>query len=93
LNRARSARSASINNKEQHSMAEPTMLQDIHQGKKQCEMYCQEMKEVMHSKAWNRSVGIVDRVDHTHLVTSDNSIPNNDIEQAVIHKKVFVCYT
>jgi hypothetical protein len=49
-------------------------------------MYCQEMKEEMHSKAWNQSVGILDRVDHTHLVTSDNRIPNNDIEREVIHK-------
>jgi hypothetical protein len=87
LNRVRST---SINNKEQLNTAEPTMLHDIHQGKKQCEMYCQEMKEAMHSKAWNQSVGIMDQVDHNPLVTSDNSIANNDIERVVSHKIQFL---
>jgi hypothetical protein len=56
LNRARSARSArsaSINNKEQHNVANPVILHDIHQGKKQWDTYCQEMKVVTHSNTWN----------------------------------------
>jgi hypothetical protein len=31
------------------------------------------------------SFGVTDQVGHTHLVTSDYSIPDNDIKQAVFH--------
>jgi hypothetical protein len=91
LNRARNARSASINNKEQR-MADPVKLHDMHQGKKQCDMYCQ-VKVVMHSNTWNQSVGIPDQVDHTHHVTSDCSIPDDGIERAIIHKIQFLYAT
>jgi hypothetical protein len=43
LNRARSARSASIKSREKHSMADSATLHDIHQGKKHSETYCQEL--------------------------------------------------
>jgi hypothetical protein len=68
-------------------------LHDIYQGKKQHDAYCQEMKMVMHFNTWNQSVAIPDQVEHTHHVTIDYSIPDNDIEWAIINKIQFLYAT